>query len=234
MFHLSHTDKKNLSESIFRNLKTKKFGEEQVFYFDIKRQLMRRISMSNPLFRTYLTAPWKTEYVKRNKDPNQCVLCAIAQKTPGVDAWEVFRDDQIMVLLNRFPYNPGHLLIAPLEHYEKLEILPGKLVTHLTLMLQQAIKLLNFTHNPMGFNIGLNLGDVAGRSIKHVHWHVVPRYLGDLNFMEILKTRVLTETLEQTLSELRPHNNVFSQKHDHSFVNNKLPGKTKRVEGSLK
>jgi len=117
-----------------------------------------------------------------------------------------------MVLLNRFPYNPGHLLIAPLEHHEKFEELPVKLATHLTLMLQQVIKLLNTTHSPMGFNIGLNLGDIAGGSINHLYWHVVPRYPGDLNFMEILKTRVLVETLEQTLTKLRTHTNIILSK----------------------
>ncbi|MHA2246515.1 MAG: HIT family protein [Candidatus Hodarchaeales archaeon] len=97
--------------------------------------------MSKRLFRTYLTAPWKSDYVKRKKDPHECFLCAIVQKTAGLDAWEVFRDDQIMVLLNRFPYNPGHLLIAPLEHHEKFEALPTRLVSHLTVMLQRGSEL---------------------------------------------------------------------------------------------
>ncbi|MFX0049805.1 MAG: HIT family protein [Candidatus Hodarchaeota archaeon] len=168
--------------------------------------------MADSFFNTYLTAPWKMDYVKQKKDPHQCIFCAISQKISGVITWEVFRDDLIMILLNRFPYNPGHLLIAPLEHYEKFEELPNKLVVHLTLMLQQAIKLLNTTHSPMGFNIGLNLGNIAGGSIKHLHWHIVPRYLGDLNFMEILKTRVLIETLEQTLTKLRTHTNILVSK----------------------
>ncbi|MFX0122868.1 MAG: HIT family protein [Candidatus Hodarchaeota archaeon] len=166
--------------------------------------------MSNPLFHSYLTAPWKTEYVKRKKDPNQCIFCAIGQKTTGVESWEVFRDDLIMVLLNRFPYNPGHLLIAPIEHYNTFEEMPTKLVVHLTIMLQKGIKLLKHSHQPSAFNIGLNLGKIAGGSIDHVHWHIVPRYLGDLNFMEILATRVLVETLEQTMNKLRPHASILS------------------------
>ena len=165
--------------------------------------------MSDPLFHTYLTAPWKGEYVKRKKDPNQCVLCAIAQNTPGIDSWEVFRDDSVMVLLNRFPYNPGHLLICPLDHYEQYEMISLELVTHLTNIQQRCIKLLKFTHNPTAFNIGLNIGNVAGGSINHLHWHIVPRYAGDLNFMEILHTRVLVETLEQTLIKLHQHTNIL-------------------------
>jgi ATP adenylyltransferase len=168
--------------------------------------------MFDPLFNTYLTAPWKLNYVKQRKDPHQCFFCAIAQKTSGVKAWEVFRDELIMILLNRFPYNPGHLLIAPLKHYEKFEILPDDLTIHLIRKMQLAIKLLNLTHNPMGFNVGLNLGDIAGGSVKHFHWHIVPRYPGDLNFMEILRTRVLVETLEQTLTKLRTHANILLSK----------------------
>lgn len=165
--------------------------------------------MTNPRFHTYLTAPWKTEYVKRKKDPNQCILCAIAQKTPGIEAWEVFRDDLIMVLLNRFPYNPGHLLISPLEHYEHYEVVPPELACHLALSIQLGLKLLKQTHQPAAFNIGLNLGNIAGGSIRHLHWHIVPRYLGDLNFMEILETRVLVETLDQTMSKIRQHISIF-------------------------
>ncbi|MFX1505162.1 MAG: HIT family protein [Promethearchaeota archaeon] len=168
--------------------------------------------MSNPLFQSYLTAPWKIEYVKRRKDPNQCFLCAIAQKTPGIEAWEVFRDDHIMILLNRFPYNPGHLLIAPIEHYNLFEEIPTEVAFHLTVLLQRGIKLLKHTHQPTAFNIGLNLGKIAGGSIDHIHWHIVPRYSGDFNFMEILETRVLVETLEQTMSKLRPHVNILQLK----------------------
>ncbi|MFX1516477.1 MAG: HIT family protein [Promethearchaeota archaeon] len=165
--------------------------------------------MPNPLFHSYLTAPWKTEYVKRAKDPNQCLFCAIAQKTAGIEAWEVFRDEKIMVLLNRFPYNPGHLLIVPIEHFILFEAIPSELIFHLTVMLQKGTKLLKTTHQPTAFNIGLNLGKIAGGSIDHIHWHIVPRYIGDLNFMEILETRVLVETLEQTLSKLRQHIDIL-------------------------
>ena len=165
--------------------------------------------MSNPLFRTYLTAPWKKEYVKYKKDPNQCIFCAIAQKIPGIEAWEVFRDEYIMVLLNRFPYNPGHVLIAPIEHYTLFEKIPTEVAFHLTILLQRGIELLKHTHHPTAFNIGLNLGKNAGGSIDHIHWHIVPRYSGDLNFMEILETRVLVETLEQTLNKLRQNVNIL-------------------------
>lgn len=165
--------------------------------------------MTNPLFPTYLTAPWKREYVKQKKTPSQCIFCAIAKKNPGIKSWEVYRDDLIMVLLNRFPFNPGHLLVVPLEHYEEFEVIPLKLANQLTSVLQQGIQLLKITHQPQGFNIGLNIGNIAGGSINHLHWHIVPRYSADLNFMEILETRVLVETLEQTLEKLNKYKDVI-------------------------
>ena len=167
--------------------------------------------MSKPPFESYLTAPWKAEYVGRKKDPNECLLCAIANKNKSITAWEVFRDDQAMVLLNRYPYNPGHLLIVPLDHFEEFDKLPASLSSHLTLLIQNSLKLLKKTHSPQGFNIGLNLGKVSGRSIPHLHWHIVPRYLGDYNFLEILGTRVLIETLPQTLCKLQKEIKILYQ-----------------------
>ena len=125
--------------------------------------------MPNPLFHSYLTIPWKSEYVKQKKNPNHCVLCAIVKKAAGVKNGEVFRYDMIIVLLNHYPYNPGHLLIAPLAHYEQFENVSSDLADHLTSMLQNGIRLLKLTHQPSAFNIGLKLGHIAETSIKHLH-----------------------------------------------------------------
>jgi len=167
--------------------------------------------MPKPLFHSYLTAPWKLEYVKQKKDPNQCIFCAISNKTAGVESWEIFRDYKIMILLNRFPYNPGHLLIVPHDHYEEFEVISSDLVNHMTKMIQRCIKLLKLTHNPSAFNVGFNIGKIAGASINHIHWHIVPRYLGDLNFMEFLHTRVLVETLKQTQDKLREYSKILEE-----------------------
>jgi len=158
--------------------------------------------MSNHLFKNYLTVPWKSEYVKQVKDPNKCIFCAIAKKNRSVEAWEVYRDELAMIVLNKFPYNPGHLLIVPLDHYENFESIPANIASHLTSLIQKSIILLKKTHNPQAFNVGLNIGVISGASIKHLHWHIVPRYSGDLNFLEMLNTRVLVETLPQTLAKL--------------------------------
>jgi ATP adenylyltransferase len=169
--------------------------------------------MSNPLFHSYLTAPWKKEYVTKRKDQeldnNQCIFCAIAQKTPDVESWEIFRNQLCMVLLNKYPYNPGHLLLLPLNHFTSIVEIPQRVWNNLNLLLKRSTQLLTKTHNPSGFNIGMNLGNVAGASIKHLHWHVVPRYPGDLNFMEILHTRVMVETLDQTMEILKGHSDIL-------------------------
>jgi ATP adenylyltransferase len=162
--------------------------------------------MSEPIFHSYLTAPWKAEYVKKRKgkqkDLNQCIFCAIAEQTPGVDSLEIFRDDLCLILLNKYPYNPGHLLLLPLDHYEDLSLIPPNVHIHIGIMMQRCIKLLHNTHEPRGFNIGLNMGRWGGASINHLHWHIVPRYPGDMNFMEILHTRVLIETLNQSFKKI--------------------------------
>ncbi|MFX0084819.1 MAG: HIT family protein [Candidatus Hodarchaeota archaeon] len=168
--------------------------------------------MAKLLFHSYLTAPWKLKYVKQKKDPNQCIFCAISKKTAGIESWEIFRDNQVMVLLNRFPYNPGHLLIVPHDHYENFEFISSELANHMTNMTQRCIKLLKVTHKPVAFNVGFNIGKIAGASIDHIHWHIVPRYLGDLNFMELLNTRVLVETLKQTQEKLRGNLKFFEEK----------------------
>ncbi|WP_455464147.1 HIT family protein [Candidatus Hodarchaeum mangrovi] len=159
--------------------------------------------MKKSPFESYLAAPWKAEYVRKKKDSNECILCAIANKNKSITAWEVFRDDQAMILLNKYPYNPGHLLIVPLDHFEEFDMLSASLSSHLTILIQSSIKLLKKTHFPLGFNIGLNIGNVSGASVRHIHWHIVPRYYGDYNFLEILGTRVMVETLPQTLIKLQ-------------------------------
>ena len=170
--------------------------------------------MSDPIFHSYLTAPWKAEYVlnrkSKNKDPNSCTFCAIVHRTPGVESWEIFRDEKCIILLNKFPYNPGHLLLLPMDHYEDITQLPPNIHSHLGNMMQRCVKLLQSTYKAEGFNIGLNMGQTAGASISHLHWHIVPRYPGDLNFMEILKTRIMVETLSQTLIKLREKNEIFT------------------------
>ena len=174
----------------------------------------RHPSNSNTLssglrFPTYVLARDKIKYVRGESkldDPNKCLLCEIAKENPNIQSWEVYRDQRTLVMLNAYPFNTGHLMVAPLEHYEHYEDLPRELLIHLNLMLQRCILLLQKTYAPRGFNIGLNQGKWGGASIPHLHVHIVPRYGIDLNFMEIIGgTRVVVEPLTDTLKTLQSH-----------------------------
>ena len=110
------------------------------------------------------------------------------------------------MVLNKFPYNPGHILVVPLRHVGELEDVTAEENAELQALLQRAIRAIRRTADPQGFNIGLNLGRMAGAGIpEHLHWHVVPRWSGDTNFMPVVgDTRVLPELLAETYQRLKP------------------------------
>jgi ATP adenylyltransferase len=116
------------------------------------------------------------------------------------------RDDLAFVTLAKYPYNPGHLLILPVRHVGDVEDLSEAEQASIDRLLRRSLRALRGVAEPQGFNIGLNLGDAAGAGIpEHLHWHVVPRWRGDTNFMPVVgETRVLPELLQQTYLKLRP------------------------------
>ena len=143
-----------------------------------------------------LWAPWRLAYVK-STDPKPgsssgCFLCDYRDSDPEHDA------ENLVVLLNRFPYNNGHLLIAPREHKADLRDLSNEELLECNQMLQKMLTALEKTVHPDGFNVGLNLGRVAGAGLPgHLHWHIVPRWNGDTNFMPILgEAKVIPQSLE--------------------------------------
>lgn len=167
-------------------------------------------------------APWRLEYVqqdaKTEKEPEEtlnflsgadagCFICQAAADKPGNDGKRhvVFRGKQILVILNRFPYNNGHLLVTPYRHVPRLDLLTAD--EHLEMMetLGRLIQLLEKTMHPDGFNAGLNLGEVAGAGLPgHIHWHLVPRWNGDTNFMPVLAcVNVIPQSLDALWKMLR-------------------------------
>ena len=132
-----------------------------------------------------------------------CIFCRL----PDEESERVLaRTDLAYVVLNKFPYNPGHLLAVPLRHVAEIEALTDAENVDLQSLLQRSVRALREEANPHGFNIGLNLGSVAGAGIPgHIHWHVVPRWSGDTNFMPVVgETRVLPELLADTARRLTP------------------------------
>jgi ATP adenylyltransferase len=145
------------------------------------------------------------QYIQEAKeapDDAGCVFCSI----PQAEADRVLtRGELAYVVLNKFPYNPGHLLIVPLRHVGDLVDVTVEENAELQALLQRSIGALRRTSEPHGFNVGLNLGRIAGAGIPgHLHWHVVPRWSGDTNFMPVVgETRVLPELLAETCARLK-------------------------------
>lgn len=136
-----------------------------------------------------------------------CFLCEDSTTEQLEDNLILLRNDVCLVVLNRFPYNTGHLLVSPLRHVGDIEELTGKELEAVMALSVQSVAALRMAMRPEGFNIGANLGTVAGAGVPgHMHMHVVPRWSGDTNFMPaVARTKVLPETLEQTYARLRPH-----------------------------
>jgi ATP adenylyltransferase len=133
------------------------------------------------------------------QDP-ACVFCMELSRADGRDSHVVFRGQKAFAILNRYPYTSGHLMIVPYAHLATLEALDPGTRTEIMELTNQAIQVLQSVYRPQGFNVGINQGEAAGAGITdHIHVHVVPRWMGDTNFMSSLgNTRVLPESLEDT------------------------------------
>ena len=154
-----------------------------------------------------LWSPWRMEYIEAAKDdPDGCIFCDLPAKGDDAATLILSRGERAFVLMNSFPYNPGHLMVAPFRHTGEFEDLHGDELADIDALLKRSLRALREEMEPQGFNIGMNLGRVAGAGIPdHVHWHVVPRWNGDTNFMPVVgQTRVLPELLEETYRKLAP------------------------------
>ena len=146
-----------------------------------------------------LWAPWRLEYIEQADETPGCIFC------DADDATLVHRGERALVLLNRFPYSSGHLLVAPVRHTGDFGDLSDGEALELHRLAAAGIAALTAVYRPDGFNLGWNLGRVAGAGIAdHVHLHVVPRWSGDTNFMPVLAdVKVLPEALEETRRRLK-------------------------------
>ena len=156
--------------------------------------------------RKILWAPWRGEYVSGKKDPG-CIFCPPETELPDEERLILFRDEKVLVIMNKFPYNVGHLLIAPRRHVAELEDLREDELLAVMKMCQEAIKILRKVLKPHGFNVGFNLGKVAGAGYpEHVHLQLVPRWEGDVNFLCALsEVRVVSTHLITLYKKLFPY-----------------------------
>jgi ATP adenylyltransferase len=144
-------------------------------------------------------------YIENPNKSENCVFCLEPSRHDCHENLIVFRGSQAFVIMNRFPYTSGHLMVVPFEHEPSIEVLAPETRAEIMELVAKAIEVLKEEYNPQGFNIGINIGVAAGAGIAdHVHMHVVPRWSGDTNFMSSLGgTRVLPEKLEDTWKRVK-------------------------------
>lgn len=160
-----------------------------------------------------LWAPWRMEFIAAEK-PKGCIFCLFPAET-GDEADRrnllLGRTRHSFAILNRYPYNSGHLMVVPRRHTANFETLASEESNDLHGLLQLSVAIERMAYKPEGFNVGMNLGKAAGAGIvDHLHYHVVPRWEGDTNYMPVLTaTKVMVEHLDQTYAKLQP---LFAEK----------------------
>jgi ATP adenylyltransferase len=150
-------------------------------------------------------APWRMEYILKDKE-ERCIFCEALKKQ---DELTLFKGEITMVTMNKFPYINGHLLVAPRRHIAALDQLDKSEMGDLLATVEQSVGILKTVMKPDGFNVGLNLGKVAGAGVEeHLHFHIVPRWFGDTNALTVFgEVRVIPEHIKATHKNLMPYFN---------------------------
>lgn len=148
-------------------------------------------------------APWRVEYI--HKTGGGCFLCEALTKKDPIQSLIIEKGTLAFSIMNRFPYNNGHILVAPLRHVGALELLDDGEVLEINRLLTRLIKSINQAMKPHGYNVGINQGQTAGAGlVTHVHIHCVPRWQGDTNFMPVLgETKIISEALQATYKKIK-------------------------------
>ena len=152
----------------------------------------------------YLWAPWRMEFILAEKSKG-CIFCWKPKEKEDETNYILYRGEKNFVILNSYPYNPGHLIVTPYRHVSSLEDLANEELWEHFDLVRRSTKVLRRVFSPAGFNIGINIGKSAGAGIDgHVHTHIVPRWEGDSNFMPVTSaTKVLPEALASTYQKLK-------------------------------
>jgi ATP adenylyltransferase len=151
-----------------------------------------------------LWAPWRLDYIRGPKE-EECIFCRAVESDDDEANLVVHRGERAFVILNAYPYNNGHVMIAPYAHEPGIELLDDPTLLEMMQLVKRSMEALREVYRPDGFNIGINQGSAAGAGIEeHVHQHVVPRWSGDTNFMPVIgDVRVLPQSLADSWNELR-------------------------------
>jgi ATP adenylyltransferase len=155
-----------------------------------------------------LYSPWRSAYIQTFSEKNKskgCLFCSMTKQTSDAENLVVWRGNFCFVVLNKYPYNSGHLMIVPYKHTSRFDKLTKEEHVEISTATAKCISALEHISKPHGFNFGANLGRVAGAGIdKHIHFHIVPRWNGDTNFMPVIAgTKVISEDLKKTWRSLK-------------------------------
>ena len=150
-------------------------------------------------------APWRMEYITQDKS-GECIFCSLPQSKDDKKTFILFRGKYCFVIMNIFPYNASHLMVSPYRHLDCITKLDSQESLEMSELTKNCIQILRDVNIPDGFNVGINLGKSAGAGYdEHIHNHIVPRWIGDTNFMATLvETRVISEHLVKTYEKLAP------------------------------
>jgi ATP adenylyltransferase len=149
-------------------------------------------------------SPWRMPYIENHTKEDGCVFCNCLAESDNPENLILVREKNAFVILNRYPYTNGHLMVVPIQHVATIETLELEVLTELMQLTRHGLKVLRHVYGAEAYNVGMNIGGAAGAGIaEHVHMHLLPRWTGDTNFMTtIAQTRVLPEALEATYERL--------------------------------
>lgn len=163
----------------------------------------------------HLWAPWRSKYIQEASKgkSDSCLFCRVLEENDDEGNLVVCRGKNVFVILNKFPYNPGHVMIVPRRHVPSLELLGESEGAELFSVTSRTLRVLREVYSPDGFNVGVNIGRVAGAGIEqHVHIHIVPRWSGDANFMPVIaETKVLPESLQDTYKKISQRRSICGE-----------------------
>lgn len=156
-----------------------------------------------------LFTPWRYPYLTspKSEQPQECIFCTAATSKDTRQTLTLFRNELALVMMNRYPYTNGHLMVAPIAHQARLFDSSDQSLRAIIRLTAEAQRILSDVYSPDGFNVGMNFGQAAGAGVlDHYHMHIVARWAGDTNFMTVTaRTRIVPEDLGVTFDKLRPH-----------------------------
>lgn len=153
----------------------------------------------------HIWSPWRMKYIQQHSHTDSCIFCDALAREDSAENLIVCRAEHSFVILNRYPYTSGHVMVVPFEHKPSIELLEQATRAELLELVSRAVLVLRELYNPEGFNVGVNIGSAAGAGVAaHMHFHVVPRWGGDTNFISTIgAVRVLPEDLGITYQRIR-------------------------------